>query len=130
MRKMKTKSLFLVLLLTLSVLPLRSQVRNEAMGSLRVDRDRVRIALAGARSRLLPHCRSGRTRPLRSRVGAVVGYHDYLAAVRRIGRPAAGCLFIDDTLLNVEAAQREGLQGAWLDIREKDALKIILKDYQ
>jgi len=54
-------------------------------------------------------------------------YHE---AVRRIGRPAAGCLFIDDTLLNVKAAQREGLQGAWLDIREKDALKIILKDYQ
>lgn len=54
-------------------------------------------------------------------------YHE---AVRQIGRPASQCLFIDDTLLNVEAAKREGLQGAWLDIREKDALKTILKDYQ
>lgn len=53
----------------------------------------------------------------------------YQYALRQIGRPAAGCLFIDDTLLNVEAARREGLQGAWLDIREKDAFKTILKDY-
>lgn len=49
---MKTKTLFLVLLLTLSVLPLRSQVRNEALGVLRVDRDPVRAALAGAGSSL------------------------------------------------------------------------------
>ena len=50
-------------------------------------------------------------------------------AVRVIGRPAKQCLFIDDTLLNVEAAQREGLQGAWLDIKEEDALKAILGKY-
>jgi putative hydrolase of the HAD superfamily len=43
----------------------------------------------------------------------------YQAAVRQIGRPAAQCLFIDDTLLNVEGAQREGLQGAWLDLTKE-----------
>ena len=47
---MKTKSLFLFLLLALSVMPLRSQVRNEALGALRVDCDPVRLALAGAGS--------------------------------------------------------------------------------
>lgn len=51
-------------------------------------------------------------------------YHHVL---RQIGRPAAQCLFIDDALVNVEAAQREGLQGAWLDIRKPDALKKILQ---
>ena len=53
----------------------------------------------------------------------------YQYAVRQIGRPAAGCLFIDDTLINVEAAKREGLQGAWLDIREPNALKSIICNY-
>ena len=53
----------------------------------------------------------------------------YHHAVREIGRPAEQCLFIDDTLLNVEAANREGLQGAWLDIQQPDALKIILAKY-
>lgn len=53
-------------------------------------------------------------------------YHE---AVRRIGRPAAGCLFIDDTLLNVEAAQREGLQGAWLDLSKQDSLESILNKF-
>ena len=53
----------------------------------------------------------------------------YRHAVHRIGRPAAQCLFIDDTLLNVEAARREGLQGAWLDTGKKDALRAILQKY-
>ena len=53
----------------------------------------------------------------------------YRHAVRRIGSPAAQCFFIDDTLLNVEAAKREGLQGAWLDLREKDALRSILSTF-
>ena len=53
----------------------------------------------------------------------------YLEAVRRIGRPAAECLFIDDALVNVEAAQKEGLQGAWLDIQKPDALKSVLCKY-
>ena len=53
----------------------------------------------------------------------------YREAVRRIGRPAAQCLFIDDTLLNVEAAQREGLQGAWLDLSKQDTLKSILNKF-
>ena len=53
----------------------------------------------------------------------------YHHAVREIGRLAEQCLFIDDTLLNVEAANREGLQGAWLDIQQPDALKIILAKY-
>lgn len=53
----------------------------------------------------------------------------YHHAVRVIGRPAEQCLFIDDTLLNVEAANREGLHGAWLDIQQPDALKIILAKY-
>ena len=53
----------------------------------------------------------------------------YHLAVQEIGRPAEQCLFIDDTLLNVEAARREGLQGAWLDLREKDCLKSILQRF-
>lgn len=53
----------------------------------------------------------------------------YRQAVRRIGRPAAECLFIDDAQVNVEGAKREGLQGAWLDIHEPDALKTILTKY-
>ena len=53
----------------------------------------------------------------------------YQYAISQIGRPAAQCLFIDDTLLNVEAARREGLQGVWLDIRDKDALKSSLDSY-
>ena len=53
----------------------------------------------------------------------------YQYALRQIGRPAAGCLFIDDTLINVEAAKREGLQGAWLDIRDPNALKSIICNY-
>ena len=52
----------------------------------------------------------------------------YRQAVKQIGRPAAQCFFIDDALVNVEAAKREGLQGAWLDIQQKDALKTILQD--
>lgn len=53
----------------------------------------------------------------------------YRLALRQIGRPAAGCLFIDDTLLNVEAARREGLQGAWLDIQKPHALQSIIKGF-
>jgi len=53
----------------------------------------------------------------------------YRHAIRQIGRPAAQCLFIDDTLLNVEAAQREGLQGAWLDLSKQDTLKSILNHF-
>ena len=53
----------------------------------------------------------------------------YHKAVRQIGRPAAQCLFIDDTLLNVEAAQREGLQGAWLDLSKQDSLESILNKF-
>lgn len=53
----------------------------------------------------------------------------YQYALRQIGRPAAGCLFIDDTLINVEAAKREGLQGAWLDISDPNALKSIICNY-
>ena len=53
----------------------------------------------------------------------------YQYAVRQIGRPAAGCLFIDDTLINVEAAKCEGLQGAWLDISDPNALKSIICNY-
>lgn len=53
----------------------------------------------------------------------------YQYAISQIGRPAAQCLFIDDTLLNVEAARREGLQGVWLGIRDKDALKSSLDSY-
>ena len=53
----------------------------------------------------------------------------YHYAVREIGRPAEQCLFIDDTLLNVEAAKQEGLQGAWLDITKKDHLHDILKQF-
>lgn len=52
----------------------------------------------------------------------------YRHAVRCIGRPAGQCFFIDDALLNVEAARREGLKGAWLDLRKKDALETILNE--
>lgn len=50
----------------------------------------------------------------------------YRSALRRIGRPAAQCLFIDDALVNVEGAQREGLQGAWLDIQQGATLDSVL----
>ena len=53
----------------------------------------------------------------------------YCEAVRRIGRPAEQCLFIDDALVNVEGAQAVGLQGAWLDLSKQDTLKSILNDY-
>ena len=49
----------------------------------------------------------------------------YHAAVRQIGRPAGQCLFIDDALVNVEAAQREGLQGAWLDLTRETVCELI-----
>ena len=38
----------------------------------------------------------------------------YRQAVKQIGRLASQCFFIDDALINVEAAKQEGLQGAWL----------------
>ena len=53
----------------------------------------------------------------------------YRHVVSHIGRPAEQCFFIDDTLINVEAAQHEGLQGAWLDLREKEALTSILNRF-
>ena len=51
----------------------------------------------------------------------------YHSAVRQIGRPAAQCLFIDDTLINVEAAKHEGLQGAWLDLSKELVCELIRK---
>lgn len=53
----------------------------------------------------------------------------YRHAVRQIGRCAGECLFIDDTLLNVEAARREGLQGIWLDLSKHESLKSVLYGY-
>ncbi|MBP5394023.1 MAG: HAD family phosphatase [Bacteroidaceae bacterium] len=53
----------------------------------------------------------------------------YHFAIQKIGQLAEKCYFIDDTLLNVEAAKKEGLQGAWLDINKKDALKTILSRF-
>lgn len=53
----------------------------------------------------------------------------YRQAVKQIGRPAAQCFFIDDALVNVEGARKEKLQGAWLDLREPDALKQILSRF-
>jgi putative hydrolase of the HAD superfamily len=50
----------------------------------------------------------------------------YRQAVKQIGRPAAQCFFIDDALVNVEGAKREGLQGAWLNLSKPDGLKSIL----
>ena len=49
----------------------------------------------------------------------------YRQAVRQIGRPAEQCLFIDDALVNVEGAKREGLQGAWLDISKETVCELI-----
>ena len=53
----------------------------------------------------------------------------YRHAIHEIGRPAEQCLFIDDTLLNVEAARQEGMQGAWLDLKKQDNLKSILNNF-
>lgn len=53
----------------------------------------------------------------------------YQKALQQIGSPAGQCLFIDDTLLNVEAAQHEGLQGVWLDINREGHLKEILQKW-
>ena len=52
----------------------------------------------------------------------------YQYAVQQTGRPASQCLFIDDTLVNVEAARREGLKGAWLDLQGNESLEAILRD--
>ena len=49
----------------------------------------------------------------------------YHVAIRQIGRPAEQCLFVDDTLINVEAARREGLQGAWLDLSKETICELI-----
>lgn len=53
----------------------------------------------------------------------------YRHAVRQIGSPASQCFFIDDSEVNVAAAQHEGLQGAWLDITKKDHLHDILSPF-
>lgn len=53
----------------------------------------------------------------------------YRHAVRQIGSPAGQCFFIDDSKVNVEAARREGLQGAWLDISRKNHLHEILSPF-
>ena len=50
----------------------------------------------------------------------------YRHAVRQIGSPAEQCFFIDDAEINVEAAKREGMQGAWLDIKREGHLRDIL----
>jgi len=52
----------------------------------------------------------------------------YRLAVELTGSPANQCLFIDDAQVNVEAARREGLQGAWLDIHRTGHLKEILHE--
>ncbi|MBO7120183.1 MAG: HAD family phosphatase [Bacteroidaceae bacterium] len=53
----------------------------------------------------------------------------YHLATQRIGHSAEKCFFIDDASLNVEAAKREGLQGAWLDINQEGHLKTILQAF-
>ncbi len=53
----------------------------------------------------------------------------YRLAVQQIGRRAEQCLFIDDTLLNVEAAIKEGLQGAWLDVGREGHLRTLLQAF-
>ncbi|MCH5169174.1 MAG: HAD family phosphatase [Prevotellaceae bacterium] len=53
----------------------------------------------------------------------------YRHAVRQIGRHAWQCLFIDDAQVNVEAAKREGLQGAWLDVTREGHLQEILQGF-
>ncbi|MBR4188023.1 MAG: HAD-IA family hydrolase [Bacteroidaceae bacterium] len=50
----------------------------------------------------------------------------YRHAVRQIGSPAEQCFFIDDAEINVEAAKREGMQGAWLDVKREGHLRDIL----
>ena len=50
----------------------------------------------------------------------------YRHAVRQIGSPADQCFFIDDAEINVEAAKREGMQGAWLDVKREGHLRDIL----
>ena len=53
----------------------------------------------------------------------------YHQAVHRIGRPAEQCFFIDDTLINVSAARREGMQGVWLDLRLESILELIRRQF-
>ena len=53
----------------------------------------------------------------------------YHQAVHRIGRPAGQCFFIDDTLINVSAARREGMQGVWLDLRLESILELIRRQF-
>ena len=53
----------------------------------------------------------------------------YHFATQTIGCQAEKCYFIDDTLINVEAAKKEGMQGTWLDINKEGHLKSILKEF-
>lgn len=53
----------------------------------------------------------------------------YRLAVQQTGHPAAQCFFIDDTRANVEAACREGLQSAWLDVGRPGHLGEILQPF-
>ena len=53
----------------------------------------------------------------------------YHLANQTIGCQAEKCYFIDDTLLNVEAAKKEGMQGTWLDINKEGHLKSILQEF-
>ncbi|MEE1309850.1 MAG: HAD family phosphatase [Bacteroidaceae bacterium] len=53
----------------------------------------------------------------------------YRQAVLETGAPAGECFFIDDAEINVEAAIQEGLQGAWLDVNNPDALHSILEAF-
>ena len=53
----------------------------------------------------------------------------YHFATQTIGCQAEKCYFIDDTLINVEAAKKEGMQGTWLDINKEGHLKSILHEF-
>ena len=53
----------------------------------------------------------------------------YHLATQTIGCQAEKCYFIDDTLINVEAAKKEGMQGTWLDINKEGHMKSILQEF-
>lgn len=48
----------------------------------------------------------------------------YRHVIQEIGDDASDCLFIDDALINVEAAKREGMQAEWLDLSKEDTVTL------
>lgn len=52
----------------------------------------------------------------------------YRQVVREIGAKAEDCLFVDDARVNVDSADREGLQTRWLDVEKEDIVQLLVRE--